>query len=71
MTDENKRAFIDELALALVMYSRIPIAGIGYKVTDAGIELAEIHYANGSVKYADITGDSCIAIMKDIAKALI
>ena len=70
MTDENKKAFVQELSLALVMYSRIPIAGIEYKVTDAGIELAEIHYANGSVKYADITGDSCIAIMKDIAKAL-
>lgn len=70
MTDENKKEFISELAVALILYSRVPIAGIEYKVTDAGMELAEIRFASGSVKYQDVTGDSCLAIMKDIAKAL-
>lgn len=71
MFAENKKEFVSEISLALILYSRIPLAGIDYKVTDAGIELAEIHYANGSVKYQDITGDSCLAIMHDLYKALV
>jgi hypothetical protein len=56
------------------MYSREKIAGIEYKSHDEaweGLDTVDIRFANGHRKVIDVTGDSCIAIMKDIAKALI
>lgn len=73
MTDENKKAFVGELSLALVMYSRARIAGIEYKSHDEaweGLDTVDIRFADGHRKVIDVTGDSCIAIMEDIAQAL-
>lgn len=66
---ENKRAFISALETALIMYSRERIKSIKYVCRDT-LEFVEIHYTSGTVQYQDITGDSCISIMKDIAHAL-
>lgn len=66
---ENKQAFISALETALIMYSRERIKSIKYVCRDT-LEFVEIHYAGGTVQYQDITGDSCISIMKDIAHAL-
>lgn len=74
---ENKELFIGTLETALIMYSRENIAGLEYRRIgenikgDPAIEELIIHYANGYDKAVDITADSCIAIMKDLARALI
>ena len=66
---ENKQAFISALETALIMYSSEQIKSIKYVCRDT-LEFVEIHYTSGTVQYQDITGDSCIGIMKDIAHAL-
>ena len=76
MKNENKKAFISTLETALIMYSRENIAGLEYRRIgenikgDPAIEEIIIHYGNGYAKVIDITADSCIAIMKDLARAL-
>ena len=76
MMNENKKAFISTLETALIMYSRENIAGLEYRRIgenikgDPAIEELIIHYGNGYTKTVDITADSCIAIMKDLARAL-
>lgn len=70
MTNENKKAFISALETALIMYSRENITGLEYRKGDPAIEELIIHYGNGYTKAVDITADSCIAIMKDLARAL-
>lgn len=66
---ENKSEFISAIETALIMYSRERIKNIKY-VQRGTLEFVEIHYTSGTVQYQDITGDSCIGIMKDIAHAL-
>ncbi len=67
---ENKKKFVEEPGKILAVYSREKIEGIRYIEKESG-EFAEIAYTNGCVKYADITGDSCIAIMHDVYRALL
>ena len=68
--NENKRAFVSALETALILYSREKIAKMEYTVTESGMELVKIQLAGGNTIMQDVTGDSCIAIMRDIARAL-
>ena len=66
---ENKRKFVASMSDALVLYSRQTVVELAYVERDK-MELVMIRYTNGYVKYIDVTGDSCIAIMHDIWRAL-
>ena len=66
---ENKRKFVASMSDALVLYSRQTVVELSYMERD-NMELVMIRYTNGYVKYIDVTGDSCIAIMHDIWRAL-
>ncbi|MDE5620766.1 MAG: hypothetical protein K2O29_03075 [Ruminococcus sp.] len=66
---ENKKKFIEELGTILMMYSREEVEKLEYIKTDDE-ELVCIIYINGHKKYANIRGDSCIAIMSDVYKAM-
>ena len=68
--NENKRAFVSTLETALVLYSREMIAKMEYVATENGMELVKIRFADGNTIMQDVTGDSCIGIMMDIAHAL-
>jgi hypothetical protein len=68
--NENKRAFVSALETALILYSREKIAKMEYTVTESGMELVKIQLAGGNTIMQDVTGDSCIAIMHDIWRAL-
>lgn len=68
--NENKRAFVSALETALILYSREKIAKMEYTVTESGMELVKIKFADDNTIMQDVTGDSCIAIMKDIWEAL-
>ena len=70
MMNENKRQFLSSIESALILYSRIPITEIKYVVTENGYEFAEIHFVNAHVTRVNITGDSCIAILHDLWRAL-
>lgn len=66
---ENKEKFVEELGKLLMMYSRKKVIELKY-IKDDSDEFAEIICTNYK-KYINITGDSCIAIMKDISCALL
>lgn len=65
---ENKSMFVEKLSDLLVMYSRERIINMKY-IKDNYHEWAIIEYVNNTIR-VDITGDSCIAIMHDIYKAM-
>lgn len=67
---ENKERFIDKLGEILMMYSREEVAELKY-IRKNETEFVEINYTNGYKKYANITGDSCIAIMSDVYRAML
>lgn len=66
---ENKQKFIEELGKILMMYSREEVERLEY-VREDDKEFACITYMNGYKKYVNIWGDSCIAIMSDVYKAM-
>ena len=69
--DENKELFCVKLGELIGRYTRnIEVEKIEY-LKDDYRELAVIHFINGYTKKVCITGDSCLAIMKDVYKALI
>lgn len=76
MNCENKAGFISALESALMMYSREKITGLEYRrigqaAGDApAMEEVVISFGSGYTKAVDITGDSCIAIMHDLWRAL-
>ena len=67
---ENKKEFVEKLGTILIMYSREKITKLEY-INANGEELVRITFTNGYKKYVNIWGDSCIAVMNDIYKALI
>lgn len=67
---ENKAGFVRELGELLAKYSREDIAGMNYEKDSDGFEAVTIRFTNGYEKTANVTGDSCIAIMSDVYKAL-
>ena len=66
---ENKEKFIEELGRILMMYSREEIEKLEYIMKDSE-EFVCIIYMNGYKKYVNVWGDSCIAIMSDVYKAM-
>ena len=68
---KNKETFVRVLGEVLATYSREDIAALSYDKDDDGFEAVTIHYTNGYTRTANVTGDSCIAIMFDVYKALI
>ena len=73
MDSENKKGFVRALEEALILYSREKIAKINYdphnKAWD-GLETLDIYFVGEHRKVIDVTGDSCIAIMRDLWEAL-
>lgn len=67
---ENKAMFVKALGAALA-YSRESIADLDYIVDSDGFEGVTIIFANGDERTIDVTGDSCIAIMHDVYRALL
>ena len=66
---ENKKKFIEGLGMLLIMYSREKVRRLEYIEKDSE-EFVCITYTNGYEKYVNISGDSCIAIMNDVYKAM-
>jgi len=66
---ENKKKFIEELGVLLMMYSREEVEKFEY-IREDFEELVCITYTNGYKKYVNIFGDSCIAVMSDVYKAM-
>lgn len=66
---ENKKEFVEKLGTILVMYSREKITKLEY-INMNGEELVRITYVNGHKQCINVCGDSCIAIMHDVYKAL-
>lgn len=66
---ENKKKFIEELGKLLMMYSREEVEKLEYIRKDLE-EFVCITYMNGYKKYVNVWGDSCIAIMSDVYKAM-
>lgn len=67
---ENKAMFVKALGAALA-YSRESIADLDYIEDSNGFEGVTIIFANGDERTIDVTGDSCIAIMHDVYRALV
>ena len=67
---ENKKKFVEKLGVILMMYSMEKVKELKY-IKENSREFVEITYTNGSSKYVNITGNSCIAIMRDIHSALL
>ena len=68
---KTKQASCRSWASCSVRYSREDIAGMNYEKDSDGFEAVTIRFTNGYEKTANVTGDSCIAIMADVYKAMI
>lgn len=69
MKNENKKMFISTVENALLLYSRENIAQLEYWVCN-GDEYVTIKYTTGFERTINITGDSCLGIMKDVVRGL-
>lgn len=67
---ENKKRFVEELGRILAMYSVEKVLEFKY-IEDDTKEYIEITYTNRSVKYVNITGDSCVSVLRDIYYAVL
>lgn len=67
---EDMSKYIHDLGFALMSYSRNGVYRIRY-ICENDSEYAEISFTDGTKKRVNITGDSCLAAMLDITKALI
>ena len=70
MIHDHKSDFVAALGKALREHSREEIFGLTYDKDPDGFEAVTILYTNGCTRTVNVTGDSCIAIMQDVAKAL-
>lgn len=68
--EDNKEKFIEMLGEALKLYSREPVEKLTY-VRENSKEFVEITYTNGYKKYADISHDSCITVMRDVFQEMV
>lgn len=66
---ENKEEFVAQLGFLLAKHGVQGVKGMRYEKAENEVELVKIFFDNGRIK-VNVTGDSCLAIMKDIAKAL-
>lgn len=69
--NENKQAFVEALGTILATFSREEIVRMDYDKDSDGFEAVTIRYGNGYSRTVNVTGDSCIAIMHDVYRALI
>ena len=68
---ENKAQFVAELGDLLSLHSRAGVRWLKYYKDSDGFEAVDILFESGAVKTINVTADSCVAIMQDVAKALI
>ena len=71
MKHDHKADFVAALGKNLRENSREEIFGLVYDGEMEGLETVVILFTNGNTKTVNVTGDSCIAIMKDVAKAIL
>ena len=69
--EENKKLFVEKLGSLIKRQTSQGqyIKDIHYEVSLVA-ERVVIKHWNGCTEYVDVTGDSCLAIMADITKAL-
>lgn len=68
---ENKQAFVSELGELLKKYSREAVRELVYFEDSDRFEAVEIIYEDGHRRTVNVTADSIIAVMKDIARAML
>lgn len=71
MKHDHKADFVTALGKNLRENSREEIFGLTYDEDPDGFEAVTILYTNGCTRTVNVTGDSCIAIMQDVAKAIL
>lgn len=71
MKHDHKPDFVAELGRNLRENSREEIFRLTYDKDPDGFEAVTILYTNGCTRTVNVTGDSCIAIMQDVAKAIL
>lgn len=69
---ENKKEFVQELGALIARYARADVTDFTYSVNDTGWprEIVTIEFNSGFKWDVNVTCDSIVAIMFDIAKAL-
>lgn len=68
---ENKRMILDALAIALQLTRAYEdLQGITYEVTEGNDEYAVLTFSDRPTLHINITADSGIAIIKDVASHL-
>lgn len=68
---ENKQAFVRELGELLKKYSREAVRELVYFEDSDRFEAVEIIYEDGHRRTVNVTADSVVAVMKDIARAML
>lgn len=68
---ENKQAFVSELGELLKKYSREAVRELVYFEDSDRFEAVEIIYEDGHRRTVNVTADSVVAVMKDIARAML
>ena len=68
--NENKQAFVEALGTILATFSREEIVRMSYDKDSDGFEAVTIDFGRGRSRTVNVTGDSCIAIMHDVYRAL-
>lgn len=68
---ENKQAFVSELGELLKKYSREAVRELVYFEDSNRFEAVEIIYEDGHSRTVNVTADSVVAVMKDIARAML
>ena len=71
MKHDHKADFVAALGKNLRENSREEIFGLVYDGEMEGLETVVILFTNGNTKTVNVTADSCIGIMMDVAKALL
>lgn len=71
MKHDHKADFVTALGKNLRENSREEIFGLTYDEDPDGFEAVTILYANGCTRTVNVTGDNCVAIMQDVAKAIL
>lgn len=71
MKHDHKADFVAELGRNLRENSREEIFGLTYDEDPDGFEAVTILFSSGNTKTVNVTADSCVAIMLDVARALI
>lgn len=69
--NENKQAFVEGLGVILATFSREEIVRMSYDKDSDGFEAVTIDFGKGQSRTVNVTGDSCIAIMHDVYRALV